>query len=658
MKKFYILNIAILNAALFLSFNLLYSQNLPSKTDIFKFQNNIDSYKHLCYNSLQRDEEYSLIVGQSDPNEIVTIDTPSVENGNILILNNGQLIVNSTQYTVEGGIICINNGSILIKKNSDLSVKGDMIFANKSTFSIDSSNFTIPMDYIYQYNLICVDSAEFLIKNSEISFTNGLLSGAFTDYSKFSLLNDNFLQSVTISMMSHSTLTMDNTKNAWEFLLLDTCNISIKNSLGLILWFYFQDNTTSDCCFPNGSYIENFDFDSSVTGLSDITYNVSIDSTANIKWGIFPQKGSNVTINNSYLRTCGLIFDQNHTDSIFGFYNNMFYQNQIFPMTDRTLTLKNSEIATWNFYSFNDNKLIVSESIFGEALSFEGGSLQVFGCVCDGSGGYIGTEDGNIEILFSNIQSLVLSRGSNSVIILESDIDFDYRNPTFTQTSIVLMANTTYDCPPVALDTSFVLEIFIDSAHNANINSIVPITGIIRDLKGEFSPANLTFYQILYAPSSDPNNKILIADSLINKVYEDVIYNWNTNGLSEGNYFIYIAAFINDDTTSIDIGREIFLGNAASMDNLCPNLTLFQIYPNPSSIATTIRYKIEKTGHINLSVYNITGQKVADLVDKVQNPGFYTIKWNHKQINKGIYFYKLKFNEYNIVKKTIISGSL
>ncbi len=141
-------------------------------------------------------------------------------------------------------------------------------------------------------------------------------------------------------------------------------------------------------------------------------------------------------------------------------------------------------------------------------------------------------------------------------------------------------------------------------------------------------------------------------------INQDIIYNWNTNGLSEGNYFIYVAAFINDDTTSIDIGREIFLGNAASMDNLCPNLTLFQIYPNPGSIATTIRYKIEKTGDINLSVYNITGQKVADLVNKVQNPGFYTIKWEHKQIDQGVYFYKLKFNQYNIVKKTIISGSL
>ncbi len=87
--------------------------------------------------------------------------------------------------------------------------------------------------------------------------------------------------------------------------------------------------------------------------------------------------------------------------------------------------------------------------------------------------------------------------------------------------------------------------------------------------------------------------------------------------------------------------------------------TLCQIYPNPFTSSTTIRYSVANQGHVALKIYNLGGQLVRVLVNKPQKPGDYTVKWDGKDDNKkylrtGIYFVKLNVGEFSQVKKSLL----
>jgi hypothetical protein len=85
--------------------------------------------------------------------------------------------------------------------------------------------------------------------------------------------------------------------------------------------------------------------------------------------------------------------------------------------------------------------------------------------------------------------------------------------------------------------------------------------------------------------------------------------------------------------------------------------TLFalqQNYPNPFNPTTTISYAIQKTGNVELKVYDLLGQEVASLVNKVQNPGVYNVTFDAQDLSSGIYIYTLKSANAVISNKMVL----
>ncbi|MBX7152840.1 FG-GAP-like repeat-containing protein [bacterium] len=74
---------------------------------------------------------------------------------------------------------------------------------------------------------------------------------------------------------------------------------------------------------------------------------------------------------------------------------------------------------------------------------------------------------------------------------------------------------------------------------------------------------------------------------------------------------------------------------------------LSQNYPNPFNPTTTIRFGLPDEGRVKLSVYNILGQKVAELFDGFKQAGYHTALWDGKnavgqQVSSGIYIYRIE----------------
>jgi len=81
---------------------------------------------------------------------------------------------------------------------------------------------------------------------------------------------------------------------------------------------------------------------------------------------------------------------------------------------------------------------------------------------------------------------------------------------------------------------------------------------------------------------------------------------------------------------------------------------LYQNFPNPFNPKTTINYELPTTLIVELTIHNILGQKVKTLVLERQNAGYYQVEWDASGFASGIYFYYLKADEFQDVKKMIL----
>ncbi len=78
---------------------------------------------------------------------------------------------------------------------------------------------------------------------------------------------------------------------------------------------------------------------------------------------------------------------------------------------------------------------------------------------------------------------------------------------------------------------------------------------------------------------------------------------------------------------------------------------LLNNYPNPFNGITTLSYTLQNTGYVNITIYNMLGQKVVTLVDGYQTGLQNAIKWNGtndfgEPVSSGIYFARMQCGDY------------
>ncbi len=108
--------------------------------------------------------------------------------------------------------------------------------------------------------------------------------------------------------------------------------------------------------------------------------------------------------------------------------------------------------------------------------------------------------------------------------------------------------------------------------------------------------------------------------------------------------------------------KAAITGIATHMDDTALNTyRLEQNYPNPFNPRTTINYELparsaggQFTNYVELSIYNLLGQKVATLVNEKQQAGSYKVEWNAYKFAAGVYYYRLKAGTYQQVRKMVL----
>jgi hypothetical protein len=112
------------------------------------------------------------------------------------------------------------------------------------------------------------------------------------------------------------------------------------------------------------------------------------------------------------------------------------------------------------------------------------------------------------------------------------------------------------------------------------------------------------------------------------------------------NYLYYKAI-------SIDVQYTTVTG-VKSEDLSIRSYNLSQNYPNPFNPTTIIKYSTGKEGTVKLTVYNVLGSKISELVNEVKPAGNYTAEFKANNLPSGMYLYKLEAGNYTSVKKLVL----
>ena len=127
-------------------------------------------------------------------------------------------------------------------------------------------------------------------------------------------------------------------------------------------------------------------------------------------------------------------------------------------------------------------------------------------------------------------------------------------------------------------------------------------------------------------------------------LYFDVIF-LSYSGSNTGGGFSYSRMSINTMT----INNEI----------IPKNYRLYQNYPNPFNPVTTIRYDLPKDALVNITIYDLMGRIVNNLVSSQQNAGYKSIQWNAtnntgQPVSAGLYLYTIQAGDFRQTKKMVL----
>lgn len=84
------------------------------------------------------------------------------------------------------------------------------------------------------------------------------------------------------------------------------------------------------------------------------------------------------------------------------------------------------------------------------------------------------------------------------------------------------------------------------------------------------------------------------------------------------------------------------------------SFTLTQNFPNPFNGSTQISYDLPYPESVNLSVYNLLGQRVVTLVDGIQPPAHYEVRLDASRLPSGVYFYRLRTWHFLETKRMVV----
>ncbi len=95
-------------------------------------------------------------------------------------------------------------------------------------------------------------------------------------------------------------------------------------------------------------------------------------------------------------------------------------------------------------------------------------------------------------------------------------------------------------------------------------------------------------------------------------------------------------------------------------DNIIPlEFCLYQNHPNPFNQSTSLHYDLPKDLFVNITIYDMLGGGILELVNNAQTAGYKSVQWNAtndkgKPVSSGVYLYHISAGNYSSIKKMLL----
>ena len=102
-----------------------------------------------------------------------------------------------------------------------------------------------------------------------------------------------------------------------------------------------------------------------------------------------------------------------------------------------------------------------------------------------------------------------------------------------------------------------------------------------------------------------------------------------------------------------------FLSTGENYETSPAEFSLHGNYPNPFNPVTTLRYSLSNRANVTVSVYNLMGQQIIDLVNRYHDAGFHQVVWSGKDnvgntVPSGVYFYRVTTKDESLTGKMLL----
>jgi len=294
----------------------------------------------------------------------------------VLVTEGGQLIVSGVGepgFRISGNFVVEKTGQAelrdsLIKVMSRFHGQYFLAALNQGRLLIDRCQYEVP--YGVQQAIASLDTAQVEIKDTRFGF----------------------LQLVPFG---RSRITASRLTGSFECVVSDSARLELSDipaqpGAGTIwVWPTFMPGTTAVYSPPLPGYVNHFVFPPPDS--SGIEQSFSIDRCMVQLWPLLVREDTRLTLANIAPENwvvVGLHLPQSAT--IAGLTNRLSYDDEVLPLSDRTLRLVNATIDTWNLYPQKEAQVTVRNCLIGELIAQDSSRVDMEGTIVDGTGGYFG----------------------------------------------------------------------------------------------------------------------------------------------------------------------------------------------------------------------------------------------------------------------------
>ena len=520
------------------------------------------------------------------PGDTLFITGNFVNNGPVLVFNDGVLIIESANVTLLGDVYVFQNGRMLVS----------------------NSVVAIPQQYFYQRGMIVANDGYLEVQNSTLDFSGLSHSLGLAHNASVVMNNVINLGFTTAAGNGQASIEIDSTNLAGEYIMQDSCTYQFSNANTLLLWHQLPATAVIDYSFPANGTVASYQFNNQLSGVSGINYETTVTNCTDVMWALMPVNGSDVTISNSVLRVIGLWFMNSDTTSVSGLVNNSSYINFTAPLTDRNLQLNNTSVQTWSLYVFDFSYITLSACILGELGTMNFARADAQNILCDGSGGYYWSADSSFGLVVNSTILGNLRSEENSLLL------FAYGSvsaaASATGNSVLVMAQSSIPQDPVPYDGGTVWFSYVDQPLALYVDSTVAVTGSAWINSGPAGGAmDFASYSLSYSAGLTPLNWIAITGQIPNEVSHALLGNWDTQGLSAGTYNIRLQTISNFGDTIEAIRQVTLLPSVVGIQE--PVNTASQPVVSVVSGEVVLHMNEFPSGRFSIYIYDSMGRLLA-----------------------------------------------